>query len=185
MRAEKGISNAMLSLRPLIGLLAALLLLVPSACVTEPGSNRETFAELDGAGRDLQAALAAGDRCGVPDELVQHLAAAAEALQSKVASRNEKDLLAAYTRLAVIAQDGQLLCRRRTHLTGFPFVPKGRIYVSQELDAIVVRYHLPEERHRYAPTGEYWKSVPVGSIDLVWEKAIALLKEIEVMMKYG
>jgi len=81
--------------------------------------------------------------------------------------------------------DGLLLCKYRTHLSQFPFVPRGRIYVFQELDPLVLKYDLPTESHVYRPTGLHWRSIAGDSIKVIWERAESQIKNIEVMVKYN
>jgi hypothetical protein len=166
-------------------ILASALLLFALGCTVEPGLDKKKFAELDRASRDLKAALRSGDPCSIPDTVLQRLAAGITELKGKTASKAERDLVSAYANLVAICQDGMLLCRSRTHLSGFEFVPKGRIYVTQELDPLVEKYDLPTERHVYKPTGAHWKSLSGDSIKVIWERAEVQIKNIEVMLKYS
>ncbi len=161
------------------------LLLFAAGCVSEPGLDKRKFAELDRAAQDLKAALSSGRPCEVPDDVLERLASETAALKDRTTSQAERDLLKAYADLAAISRDGQLLCRSRTHLTGFEFVPKGRIYVTQELDPLVEKYDLPTEKHMYKPTGLYWKSVSGDAITVIWKRAEVQIRNIEVMQKYS
>lgn len=162
-----------------------MLLLFAAGCTAEPGLDKGKFADLNRAGQDLKAAFGAGRICEVPDAVLQRLVSGTAALKDKTVSKAEADLLAAYANLVVISRDGLLLCRSRTHLTGFEFVPKGRIYVTQELDPLVEKYGLPTESHVYKPTGAHWKSISADSITVIRERAEGQIKKIEVMLKYG
>jgi hypothetical protein len=167
-----------------ITLLTAIMVFA-AGCVAEPGLDKGKFAELSRATQDLQAVLGAGKVCEVPDTVLQRLASGTAALKGTMASKAERDLLAAHANLVTIIQDGLLLCRSRTHLSGFEFVPKGRIYVTQELDPLVEKYGLPTESHVYKPTGAHWKSISADSITVIRERAEDQIKKIEVMLKYG
>jgi hypothetical protein len=147
--------------------------------------DKGKFAELDRASQDLKAALGSGNPCDIPETVLQKLAAGTAALKDNIASKAEADLLAAYVNLVTISRDGLLICRSRTHLSGFEFVPKGRIYVTQDLDPLVEKYGLATESHVFKPTGAHWKSVSLDSIRVIWEKAEIQIKNIEVMLKYG
>jgi hypothetical protein len=166
-------------------ILASALLLFALSCTAEPGLDKEKFAELDRASQDLKAVLGSGDPCDIPDAVLERLAAGTTALKDKTASKAEHDLVSAYANLVTISHDGLLLCRSRSHLTVFEFVPKGRIYVTQELDPVVEKYNLPTERHVYKPTGAHWKSISGDSIKVIWERAKVQIKNIEVMLKYS
>lgn len=165
--------------------LVSAILLCASGCVTEPGLDKGKFSELNRAAQDLKTAIRSGARCDLPDTLRQRLDSGTAALKDKTASKAERDLLSAYTRLLAVYQDGLLLCRSRTQLSDFQFVPKGRIYVTQELDPLVEKYDLATERHLYGPTGKYWRSIPVDSIAVIWESAEAEIHTIETMVKYN
>jgi hypothetical protein len=161
------------------------LLLFAAGCMTEPGLDKGKFAELNRAAQDLKTAIKAGGRCGFPDTLLQQLTSGTAALQDKTASKEERDLLAAYVHLLAVYQDGLFLCKSRPHLAGFPFVPKGSIYVTQELDPLVEKYDLDTEQHQYGPTGKYWRSISEDSITVIWESAEAVIQNIENMTKYN
>jgi hypothetical protein len=165
--------------------LVSALLLFASGCLTEPGLDKGKFSELNRAAQDLKSALRSGTRCGFPDSLLQRLSSGTAALQGKTASKAELDLLSAYSHLLAVYQDGLLLCRSRVHLAGFPFVPKGRIYVTQELDPLVEKYDLVTDQHQYGPTGKYWRSIPEDSIAVIWESAEAEIRNIENMTNYN
>jgi hypothetical protein len=166
-------------------ILASALLLSALGCAAEPGLDKGKFSELDRAGQDLKAALRSGDPCDIPDTVLQRLASGTAAVKDKTASKAERDLVSAYANLVAISRDGLLLCRSRGHLSGFEFVPKGRIYVTQELDPLVEKYELPTESHVYRPTGARWKSISGDSIKVIWERAEVQIRNIEVMLKYS
>ncbi len=168
----------------IITLISAILLFV-TGCVSEPGLDKGKFAELDRASQDLKAAISSGKACEVPDAVLQRLAEGTAALKNKTASKAEADLLSAYSNLLATSRDGLHICRSRTHLSGFEFIPKGRIYVTQELDPRVEKYGLETERHVYKPTGAYWKSISLDSVRVIWERAEGQIKNIEVILKYS
>jgi len=154
-------------------------------CVTEPGMDKGKFSELNRTAQDLKTSLASGKPCDAPDTLLQRLVSGIAALKNKTASKEENDLIEAYSRLLTTYRDGLLLCRYRTHLSQFQFVPKGRIYVVQELDPLVEKYGLPTESHLYGPTGVHWRSIAGDSINVIWESAEFQIKNIENMVKYN
>jgi hypothetical protein len=165
-------------------LLSAIMFFGPG-CVWEPGIDKGKFTELNRTARELQTSLTSGEPCEVPDALLQRLASGTAALKDKTASKGERDLIRAYSNLLTTYQDGLLLCKYRTHLSQFQFVPKGRIYVFQELDPLVQKYDLPTESHVYKPTGLKWKSIAADSIRVIWESAGSQLKNIENMVNYS
>jgi len=169
----------------LVFLLLSALLLFTSACVSEPGFDKGKFAELDRIVQDMKAAVSSSNPCDVPDILQQRLASGIAAVKDKANSKRERDLIMAYSYLLTTYKDGLLLCRSRTHLSNFDFFPKGRIYVSQELDPLVERYDLAVEKHLYKHTGQYMRTIDGDSIRVIWESARTQIKNMENMMNYN
>jgi hypothetical protein len=64
----------------------------------------------------------------------------------------------------------------------YDFVPAGLIYVGQDVEPIAAKYRFPVESHVYGPTKTAWKSIPEGSINLVWFNAEAQFKLINSML---
>jgi hypothetical protein len=168
----------------LILLLSTTLLFGPG-CTSEPGIDKKKFSELNRAARELKTSIAPDKPCDVPDLLLQKLASGTTALKDKAPSKAESDVLEAYSRLLTTYRDGLLLCKYRTHLNQFQFVPKGRIYVFQELDPLVDKYDLPIEHHVYKPTGVHWRSIAWDSINVIWERAETQTRNIENMVNYN
>jgi len=164
---------------------AMILALLLASCTFEPGLDKEKFAELDSASKDLKAAYSVGDHCNIPGSVSLRLASGAAALEGRTVSKAERDLLAAYKNLAAIAGDAMLLCRSRGQLAGFRFMPAGRIYVTQELDPLVERYDLAIERHPYKPTGAYVKTIAGDSVLVIWDRAESVMQNIDVQLKYN
>jgi hypothetical protein len=171
--------------RTIVIALVSAITLFAWGCATEPGLDKGKFAELNRAAQDLKTAIKSGKDCELPDTLLQRLASGTAALKDKTASKAESDLLSAYSNLLTTYKDGLLLCQSRTLLTNFQFVPKGRIYLTQELDPLVEKYDLPVEKHVYKPTGKYWKSIPADSITIIWERAGIEIKITENMVNYN
>ncbi len=166
-------------------LLLSSIMLFCSGCISEPGLDKGKFSELNRAAQDLKASLASGKPCDEPGTLLQRLAAGIAALKNKTASKAERDLLGAYSRLLTTYKDGLLLCQYRNRLAQFQFVPKGRVYVVQELDPLVEKYGLTTESHVYRPTGVYWRSIDGDSLKVIWESAEIQIKNIENMVNYN
>ena len=164
-------------------MLAAVMLCF-AGCAEEPGLDASKFAELRQTTRDLNTVIASKKPCDVPETLLQRLSSGIAVLQVKATSKEERDLTSAYRNLLTTYEDGLLLCRSRTLLTDFQFVPKGRIYVTQELDPLVEKYGFTTEKHLYQPTGMYWKSIAGNSIKVIWERAGFQIKNIENILTY-
>jgi hypothetical protein len=169
----------------MVVLLFPALLLFFAGCVAEPGMDKAKFAEVNRTVENLKSAITSSTPCAHSDTLQERLASGIAAVQGTETSREERDVVVAYSRLLATYQDGLLLCRHRMQLTNFAFFPKGRIYVSQELDPLVERYDLPLERHVYKPTGQQVKSIDGNSMQVIWDSALAQIRSIETMMRYN
>jgi hypothetical protein len=166
-------------------IIVSVLLVFVSACVSEPGIDKGKFSELNQTVHALQTVIKSDKPCAVPKTLLQKLSTETAALEDKMVSKGEKDLLAAYAHLLTTYQDGLLLCEYQAQMNRFQFVPKGRIYVFQELDPLVEKYGFSTERHVYPPTGVHWKSISGDSILVIWESAGIQTKYIENMVNYN
>jgi hypothetical protein len=165
-------------------LLSAIMLISPG-CLSEPGIDKGKFTELNRIAQDLKTAITSGKPCDVPDAFLQKLDTGTTALKNGTVSKMERDLIEAYSHLLTTYKDGLLLCKYQAPLSQFQFVPKGRIYVFQELDPIVQRYDLSTESHLYRPTGVYWRSISGESIKVIWESAEVQIMNIENMLNYN
>lgn len=165
-------------------LLSAMMLFSPG-CVSEPGIDKGKFTELNRITQDLKTAIKSGKPCDVPETLLQRLASGTAALKDKTTSKGERDLIEAYSRLLTTYSDGLLLCQYQNPSSQYQFVPKGRIYVFQELDPLVQKYGLSMESHLYSPTGVHWRSISGDSIKVIWESAEFQMKNIENMLNYN
>jgi len=165
-------------------ILLSAIALFGSGCQSEPGIDKEKFSEMNRTVRDLKTSITSSNPCDAQDTLLQRLASGTAALKEKAASKAESDLVEAYARLLTTYQDGLLFCQYRHQLSQFQFVPKGRIYVFQELDPLVQKYGFSTKSHLYKPTGVYWKSIEGESIKVIWESAEFQIKIIENMVNY-
>ncbi len=161
-----------------------MIFLIGTSCSTEQGIDKGKFAKLHGAAHAVKTSLAGGASYQQLAERVQALSGEIVALQGKVRSREEKELLNAYSDLLAMYKDGLLLWKYKLEFAPFDFVPKGRIYVGQDVEPIVFKYHFPTESHLYQPTGQRWKSLPEDSIRIIWSNADTQLKIIENMTNY-
>ncbi len=159
-------------------------LVVLAGCITQPGIDKDKFAELLGTARDVRTAISTADPCDVPEALAQRLADGIAAAKGKQPTPAEENVIAAYGNLLATYQDGLLFCRLRPQIAHFEFFPTGRVYVSQELDPLVEKYDLPVERHLYKRTGHYLKSIDGKAINVIWESARTQIKNIENMIYY-
>ena len=155
-----------------------------ASCSSKPGIDKGKFTQLDRAALTVKTSLASGASYRRLTELVQALSAEIASVKTRVATKEESELLEAYSDLAAMYRDGLLLWKYKLEFAPFDFVPKGRIYVGQDVEPIVFKYHFPTESHLYQPTRQRWKSLPEDSIQIIWSNADSQLKIIENMKNY-
>ena len=156
------------------------LLLVCAAC--SPQINKQRFEKLNHTVQALQHSISSGGDYPQLGTLIQELSSEIESLNARVTSGKERDLIQEYSKLLKMYQDGFLLWKYHTEFSSHNFVPKGRIYVGQDVEAIVVKYRLPTETHTFEPTQKTWKSIGVDSIQIIWNNADAQVKRIHTFL---
>jgi hypothetical protein len=158
--------------------------LAVGACSSGPGVDKGKFRELSRDAEALKALRTGGTSYQQFAEALQRFSDTINALRGKTAAGEEKDLLEAYADLLSIYHDGLTLWRYKIEFAPFGFVPKGSIYVGQDVDPIVFKYRFTTQSHLYEPTRQYWKSIPDDSLQIIWSNADSQLKIIENMMRY-
>lgn len=167
-------------------MLTALLLIffLGTSCSSRPGIDKGKFTQLNRTALTIKTSLASGASYRQLTELVQGLSAEIAAVKTKTVTKEEKELLEAYSDLLAMYQDGLLLWKYKLEFAPFDFVPKGRIYVGQDVEPIVLKYRFPTESHLYQPTRQSWKSLSEDSIQIIWSNADSQLKIIENIRNY-
>jgi len=148
-----------------------MIVFITVACSSEPEINMTKFKKIDQAAQELKTSLSEKPSYQHFGELLQNLSAEIAAVNKKAFSKKELELLHAYSVLADVYQDGYILWKYKIEFAPFGIVPEGRIYVSQDVDPIAVKYNLSEESHLYKPTQQYWKSISEDSIQIIWNNA--------------
>lgn len=154
------------------------------SCSFEPGINKSKFAKLNATANAVKTSIAKGESYQQVSDKVQQLSIEITALKDRVTTKEEKELLEAYSDLLTMYRDGLLLWKSKLDFASFESMLKGRIYVGQDIEPIVLKYRFSMESHLYKPTGQYWKSIPGDSIQIIWSNADSQLKIIENMPNY-
>jgi hypothetical protein len=165
-------------------LMLSVIFLLNGACTSEPEINKNKFDKLSGAARSVKTSIAAGESYQQVADRIQQLSIELTALRNAGTAKREKNLLDAYSDLLAIYRDGLLLWKYKLEFAFFDSVLKGRIYVGQDVEPIVLKYRLSMESHLYEPTGLYWKSIPGDSIRIIWSNADSQMKIIEHITNY-
>ncbi len=148
-----------------------------------PEIDKKRFDNVDHATRVVERSIAAGEGYQQIGESVRELSSEIASLRDVVRSKKEKELLKVYSELLTMYQDGLLLWKYKIEFTRHDFVPKGRIYVGQDIEPIVVKYQLPTESHIFVSTRQSWKSISEDSIQIIWFNAHAQLETINSLLK--
>jgi len=156
------------------------LLLVCAAC--SPQIDKHKFDKVNHTIQALHHSISAGGDYPQLGALIQQLSSEIDPLNVSVTSGKERDLVQEYSKLLKMYQDGFLLWKYHTEFTRHNFVPKGRIYVGQDVEPIVVKYRLPTETHIFEPTQQTWKSIAEDSIRIIWDNADAQVKRINTLL---
>ena len=166
-------------------LLFLTILLLASGCVSEPGLDKTKFADLGRTAEAIKTAVTSSNPCDAPEALEHSLASGIAAVNDRADSKLDQYMITAYTHLLSTYRDGLLLCRSRHQLSNVGYFPKGRVYVSQDLDAVVEKYDLSTEKQQDRRTGVWMRTIDGDSIQEIWESAQAQIRNIEVTMKYN
>ena len=145
--------------------------------------DKKKFKSIDRAARSVKQSLAAGVNYERFGDLLQELSAQTTALNGKVKRGKEQQLLKEYSELLTIYRDGLTLWKYRTEATHYDFIPRGLIYVGQDVEPIVEKYRIPTESHMYGPTHQSWKSIPGDSIQSIWINANSQLEKIDALLE--
>lgn len=160
---------------------AAILVTLAAACSSEPGIDKAKFAGVHSASEAMKTSLSAGRSYQRLTGLAEQLSREIAGVRGRANTKEERELLKAYSDLLTMYRDGLLLWKYRLEFSAFDFVPKGRIYVGQDVEPIVFKYRFSTENHLYEPTGQYWKSISEDSLRIVWNNADSQLRLIKNM----
>jgi hypothetical protein len=101
-------------------------------------------------------------------------------LRDKVANKKEQELLNKYTDLLMTYQDGFQLWEYKVQSTQYPWIPEGVIYLEPKIKPLALKYRLPVQSHVVELTRHEWKSVPADSLRIIWERARAQFKALNL-----
>jgi hypothetical protein len=158
------------------------LLLLGTACSSK--CEKKKFIRAHQAAMAVERAIVA--RMGYQEfgAVLQSMSNEVKALEITVRSEEERSLLRDYENLLAMYREGRLLEKYRIEFARYGFVPRGLIYVGQDVEPIAIKYRIPMEPHVYEPTGQAWKSIPEDSINIVWGNARSQLKIIDNILNY-
>ncbi|HTZ16870.1 MAG TPA: hypothetical protein VMB78_00365, partial [Dissulfurispiraceae bacterium] len=127
--------------------------LLNAACTSDAGLDKGKFRKLDDAARGAKALIDSGASYQLVAGRVQELSVEISGLKDTPITSREKNLLQAYSELLAIYRDGLLLWKYKQEFVFLQPKLKGRIYVGQDVERIVLKYGFATQSHIYEPTG--------------------------------
>jgi hypothetical protein len=172
--------------RAVIRIIIMLFFLLAIACSPEIERkiDKGKFAGLERAANAVKLSLSSNISYQQFGALLQRLSEEIATLGDRTKTAEEKELLKDYKSLLTFYQDGHLLWKYKLEFAPFDFVPKGRIYVGQDVEPIASKYNFPVKVHVYQPTRQPWKSISEDSIQAVWKNADFQLDVINKITSY-
>jgi hypothetical protein len=158
--------------------------LLNGACSSEFGIDKGKFSHLYNSAQGIKALINAGASYQQVEARTQTFSGEIDALKDHATNRRERDLIKAYDDLLAIYKDGLLLWKYKLEFPQFDPRLKGRIYVAQDVEPIVLKYRFETDTHVYKPTGQSWKSIDENSIQKIWENANFQLQAIHNITHY-
>ena len=142
------------------------------ACVSCTSEfDRDKFGQAEHITQEIQRSITSGAEYQQFSQLVDQLSSEVFVLKTKARSDKERELLKDYSDLLAIYRDGLLLLKYKMEFSKHSFVPRGLIYVGQDIEPIVEKYKLETKDHIFQATQQAWKSIPEDSINTVWFNA--------------
>ncbi len=143
--------------------------------------------KFNGVGHAVQAVrsvLASGGDYKAFGAALQKLSAEITTLKGSALTDQENELMKDFSDLCSIYQDGYILWKYKIEFVRYGFVPRGLIYVGQDIEPIIVKYRIPTESHMYTLTQQSWKSIPEASIQMIWTNADSQMQIINNILSY-
>ncbi|MBF0558121.1 MAG: hypothetical protein HQL08_05025 [Nitrospirae bacterium] len=168
-----------------IGILFLVQALMYTSCLSSaPGLDQGKFKGVNHTAETVRSLLASGEDYQAFGKALQHLNDEVRTLDDARLTEPERELKKEYSVLVSIFQDGGLLWKYKLEFARYGIVPKGMIYVGQDVEPIVVKYRIPTQSFIYKPTNQAWKSIPESSIQMVSSNADSQLRIINNILNY-
>lgn len=142
--------------------------------------DKNKFRELRKSARALDKALE--DTLlpyGQFEQLLQKMTDEITKTKALASTEEEKALLSSYEELLMTYQEGDLLWEHKIESSIYGWIPRGRVYVDEQLRPIVEKYHFPTESHVVELTNHHFESISADSLKVIWEKAHEQLKKVK------
>lgn len=137
----------------------------------DPKIDAKKFKAVNAAALSVGDAVTSGVDYARFKGLVERLAGEISHVKASSGSDREKELLKDYENLLGIYRDGLVLWKYKLEAPRYGFMPRGRIWVAQDVEPIVEKYRFSTKTHVYEPTQKAWKSISEDSLGVIWMNA--------------
>ena len=148
--------------------------------------DQKKYENLYHAAKAIEGSVAVGVDYQKFGELLQNLStelsiandkATFSIASDKAKSDSEKELLKNYLDALAAYQESALVWKNKIDGARYDWIPKGRIYVENELRPIIAKYSLSIESHVMRSTGHKFETISGDAVQVIWAKAHEYLEK--------
>jgi hypothetical protein len=147
--------------------------LLLSGCA--PRVDHADFEQLYRSGKAISSATEVGLNYSSFSDLVQKLASEVSIAKDSANNQPEKNMTDAYQEALTAYRDSLVVWKNEIDGAGYDWIPKGEIYVEDELRPIIAKYALATQERSIEITGHRFETIPEASIQVIWARAGKLL----------
>lgn len=136
-----------------------------------PKIDQKKYENLYRAAKAIEGAIAVGITYPKFGELLQNLSTEISIANDKAKSDTEKELLKSYFEVLTTFQESSTVWKYKIEGSRYDWIPKGQIFVEDELRPIIEKYSFPMELHEIKITRNSFTTISENSIKIIWEKA--------------
>ena len=141
-----------------------------------PRVDHKDFEPLYRSGKTTSSATEIGVNYNAFSGLVQGLAAEVSIANDRADNKAEKEMAKAYQQALAAYRDSLVVWKNSIDGSRYDFIPKGEIYVEDELRPIIAKYSLPTQGRSIETTGHQFETIPESSIQVIWASTDKFLK---------
>jgi hypothetical protein len=134
-----------------------ILLLFSISCAPQIDKNK--FENVNRAAKTIEGSVKIGVNYQRFSELLQNMSTEATIVKDQIKTEEEAELLKRYEIILETYQESGIVWQNMRY---------GYIYVEGEIEAIVVKYNLPTETHKFP---RKFRTISGNVIQLIWETA--------------
>jgi hypothetical protein len=147
--------------------------LLLSGCA--PRVDHADFEQLYRSGKAISSATEVGINYSSFSDLVQKFASEVSIAKDSANNQPEKNMTDAYQEALTAYRDSLVVWKNEIDGAGYDWIPKGEIYVEDELRPIIAKYALTTQVRSIEITGHRFETIPEASIQIIWARAGKLM----------